>query len=128
MSRPTLARAYFALFALSTAFPVVASLIPAKAVSRGLGVADVAIALALLMTGVYVVSTTPPASAETDRRAVSWYRHVGAVPIVLLVIYFTASSLVSWDVLLIGLAWRSWLLMYSLPAALALLQVQAGRN
>jgi hypothetical protein len=32
------------------------------------------------------------------------------------------SALVRWDIFLVGLAWRAWLLMYTLPAALALLQ------
>jgi hypothetical protein len=38
-----------------------------------------------------------------------------------IVVFFLAGDHVRWDVLLPGLAWRGWLLMYSLPAALALL-------
>ena len=83
-------------------------------------------ALVLLATGIYVVSMKPPASSETDRRAVGWYKHAGAVPLVLLAIFFVAGSLVRWDILLVGLAWRAWLLMYTLPATLALLR-PAGR-
>ena len=122
MSGVALARAYVALFVLSTAFPVAASLMPADAISRAMGVSDVAVALVLLATGIYVVSLKPPASPETDRRAVAWYKHAGAVPIILLAIFFVAGSLVRWEILLVGLAWRAWLLMYTLPAALALLR------
>jgi hypothetical protein len=122
MSAAALARAYAALFILSTAFPIAASLMPADAVARGMGVTDVGVALVLLATGIFIASRQPPASPETDRRAVGWYKHAGAVPLVLLVVFFVAGSLVRWDILLIGLAWRSWLLMYTLPATLALLR------
>jgi hypothetical protein len=121
MNRLTLARVYVVLFAVSTAFPVAASLMPEDAISRGLGILDVTIAFVLLATGI-IVSSTPMAAADADRRAVRWYRHSGNVPIALLIIFFLAGSSVRWDVLLIGLAWRAWLLMYTLPAVVALLR------
>jgi hypothetical protein len=122
MTRVALARAYVVLFIVSTAFPVAASLMPEDAVSRVMGVLDVTVAFVLVATGITIISRTPPASPETDRRAVGWYRHAGTVPIVLLITFFLAGSHVRWDILLIGLAWRAWLLLYTLPAALALLR------
>ena len=61
-----------------------------------------------------------PRPAES-RRAVALYQAIASVPLPLLVVFFLAGAYVRWDVLLPGLAWRGWLLMYSLPAALALL-------
>jgi len=52
---------------------------------------------------------------------IACYRVTGAVPLLLLVIFFLAGPDVRWDILLVGLAWRGWLLMYSLPAMLAML-------
>lgn len=124
MNRLALARAYVVLFVVSTAFPVAASLMPDDAISRGMGILDVTIAFLLLVAGITIVSTKPPASADAERRAVRWYRHSGTVPIALLVIFFIAGSYVRWDILLIGLAWRAWLLMYTLPATLALLRTE----
>ena len=121
MTGVTVAHTYLVLFVVSLAFPIVASLIPADAVSRAMGFLDVAVALALLGTGIYVVSAKAPASPEHDRRAVAWYKVTGAVPLALLVVFFVAGSHVRWEVLLVGLAWRAWLLWYSLPATLALL-------
>jgi hypothetical protein len=116
------ALAYVVLFIVSTAFPVAASLMPEDAVSHVMGVLDVTVAFVLVATGITIVARTPPAAPEIDRRAVGWYRHAGSVPIVLLITFFLAGSHVRWDILLIGLAWRAWLLLYTLPAALALLR------
>ena len=48
---------------------------------------------------------------------------LSAVP-VLLAVYFVAGSHVNWTVLIIGLAWRVWLLIYSLPFLVAALHAQ----
>lgn len=122
MTRLTLGRAYASMFVLSTAFPVAASLLPATAVSRAMGLLDGAVALVLVVVGIYIVSVNPTTPEESVRhRVIAWYRVTGAVPLVLLVIFFLAGSHVRWDILLVGLAWRGWLLMYSLPAMLAML-------
>jgi hypothetical protein len=121
-TRVALGRTYACLFAVSTAFPVAASLLPAEAVSRAIGILDVVVALALVITGFYLVSVTAAPDDVRADRAVAWYRVTGAVPLVLLVVFFLAGSHVRWDVLLPGLAWRGWLLMYSLPAMLGTLR------
>jgi len=46
---------------------------------------------------------------------------VGAAP-VLIALYFIAGSHLNWTVLIIGLAWRIWLLIYTLPFLLAALE------
>jgi hypothetical protein len=122
MSRATIARLYGILFAVSTAFPVAASLMPAEAVTRTIGVLDVAVAFVLLAFGISIVSVNSPVTPGVNARAVAWYRVSGIVPIVLLAVFFVAASRVEWPVLLMGLAWRAWLFYYTLPAALAFLQ------
>lgn len=127
MTGATLARAYVSLFVISTAFPVAASLMPATAVSRAMGLLDVAVAFVLVATGIYIVSTKLPTTPENDRHAVAWYKVTGTVPLVLLVVFFIAGSHVRWEVLLTGFAWRAWLLMHSLPATLALARLASLR-
>jgi hypothetical protein len=127
MSRATIARLYGILFVVSTAFPVVASLMPAEAVSRTMGVLDVAAAFVLLALGIYIVSVSSPVTPAVNARAVAWYRVSGTVPIGLLAVFFVAASRVEWPVLLVGLAWRAWLFSYTLPGALACLQSDVRR-
>ena len=127
MTGATLARAYVLLFVISSAFPVAASLMPATAVSRAMGLLDVAVAFVLVATGIYVVSRKLPTTPENDRRAIAWYKVTGTVPLVLLVVFFIAGSRVRWEILLTGLAWRVWLLMHSLPATLALARLASLR-
>jgi hypothetical protein len=40
----------------------------------------------------------------------------------LLALFFVFGDRITWNVLLPGLAWRAWLLMYTLPAAIAAYQ------
>ncbi len=121
MSPVTLVRLYTTLFAVSTAFPIAASLMPPDAISRTIGLLDIGVALVLLATAMYVVSRKAPGGPDTASRAVAWYKVSGTLPIALLAIFFVAGSHVDWPVLLVGLAWRVWLFWYTLPAALALL-------
>jgi hypothetical protein len=125
MTGANVTRAYVALFVVSTAFPLTASLMPATAVSRTIGLLDVVVALVLVATGVYIVSAKTPTTPENDWRAIG-YKGIGTVPLVLLVVFFIAGSRVRWEVLLPGLAWRAWLLMYSLPAMLAMARLEPG--
>ena len=125
MTGATVTRAYVTLFVVSTAFPVTASLLPATTVSRTIGLLDVGVALVLVAAGIYVVSAKTP-TPENDWRAIACYKVIGSVPLVLLVVFFIAGSRVRWEVLLPGLAWRTWLLMYSLPAMLAMARLKPG--
>jgi hypothetical protein len=69
---------------------------PVGDVSRTMGLLDVACALVLLATGIYIVSLKAPASPATNSRAVAWYRASGSVPLLLVVIFFVAESRVRW--------------------------------
>jgi hypothetical protein len=124
MTEPALRRlrmASAALFAVSTAFPIVASLMPIEEAPRWLGVADVVIAFALVATGIYLVSRhQEPAGGRIAETAVAVLRAAASVFLVLLVLFFLVGDDVKWQVLLPGLAWRAWLFALALPAWLAL--------
>lgn len=109
------------LFVVSTAFPIAASLLPAAAITRAIGLADVAIAALLLAAGFVVVAKAPKTfDAPTTDLAVRVLRAASSVFLVLLVVFFVAGGAVDWTVLLIGLAWRAWLFTLVLPAWIAL--------
>ena len=126
MTGATVTRAYVTLFVVSTAFPVTASLLPATTVSRTIGLLDVGVALVLVAAGIFIASAKKPPTPENDWCAIACYKVIGSVPLVLLVVFFIAGSRVRWEVLLPGLAWRTWLLMYSLPAMLAMARLKPG--
>ena len=120
MSLRALGRACVALFALSTAFPVVAAALNADPPLRWLGVADVAVAA--MLVGVAVVLSARARRAVTARHRLAAFRAsrgvAAAIP-VLLAAYFVLGARVNWPVLVIGLAWRAWLLVHTLPALAA---------
>ena len=123
-----LARACIALFALSTAFPIAAALIDEARRPPWLGGADVVLA-AITFLSAAVVATRGRALV-TDRHRVAAYHTsqvvFAAVPL-LLAVFFVVGERVDWDVLVIGLAWRGWLLLYTLPFLVALLEVEQER-
>ena len=61
-------------------------------------------------------------NAVSDRHRLAAFRLgqlvLGVIP-VLLVAYFVIGIRLNWTVLIIGLAWRAWLLLYTLPFLLA---------
>lgn len=112
----TLGRVWLGLFAISTVFPVIAGGIPSAQTNRWLGVADGVIALALVVTAMVVASRTR--FIVSDRNRLTALKHtlavVNVIPVLLLV-FFLAGTRVDWTVLVVGLAWRGWLLIYTLP-------------
>lgn len=109
-----------ALFGVSTAFPIAASLLPV-ATPRWLGIADVAIALVLVAVGVRLMMRQPgPFSADVTRAALRIVQGAATLLLLLLVVFFLAGDVLRWNVLLPGLAWRAWLFLMALPSWLAL--------
>ena len=103
------------LFALSTMFPIAASVYPPDP-PRWLGGADVGVA-ALLLTAAIALAMRIQAEVIDDDRVKAFRASqvvISAIP-VLLVLFFIFGAHIKWDVLVIGLAWRGWLLIYSLP-------------
>ena len=105
---------------VSTAFPIVASLVPAVAITRAIGIADVATAALLLVAGGLVVAKAPKAfDAGTTALAFRVLRAASSGFLVLLLVFFLAPGAVDWTVLLVGLAWRAWLFVLVFPAWIA---------
>jgi len=128
MSLLTLSRASLALFALSSLFPIVGSLFVASSPPGWLGIVDVALAVMLFTITTVVVSRMRRGVGDRHRLVALRITQIalGAVP-VLIAAYFVVGNRINWAVLVIGLAWRIWLFLYSLPFLVAALQSEAGR-
>ena len=128
MSLRSLGQSCVALFALSTAFPLVAGFLGAGDKPRWLGVADVAV-VAVTFAAAALVATRGRAIA-TDRHRAQAFRVsqvvLALIPI-LLVAFFALGQRVDWTVLVIGVAWRGWLFVYTLPFLLATLERDGER-
>jgi hypothetical protein len=118
-----LARGCVALFALSSAFPITAALLGDSRRPPWLGAADVGIAAILFLSAVMVAVRASTLVADRHRIAAFHTSQVvfASVPL-LLAVFFVVGGRVDWTVLVIGLAWRGWLLLYTLPFLIALLE------
>ena len=101
---------------MSTCFPLVAAVLNSPDRPRALGLADVAVA-AVLVTFVGILhARASPLVTDHDRvRAWRAMRRVMSIIPVLLIVFFLAGSRISWQVLVIGLAWRFWMFAAVLP-------------
>jgi len=65
-----------------------------------------------------------------DDRRVAWQvvRVLATIPLWLLIVFFVRPDFFRWDVLLVGLAWRTWLLLWVLPAVLATVRATASAS
>jgi hypothetical protein len=124
-----LARLAVCLFAISILFPIGGSLFIAAPPPRWLGVTDVAVAA--LFFGATALVTARAQRRVADNHRVAALRItqtvLGIVP-VLLAVYFIAGSRLNWTVLVLGIAWRLWLLLYSLPFLIAALQTHESNG
>ena len=113
-----LGRVVLALFALSTAFPVVAGF--GRWAPRWLGAVDVAVA-ALLVVAAFAVVTRMRGRVDDRHRARAFALVTGVSSLipVLLLVFFTVGDRVDWTVLVIGLSWRGWLFMQVVPSLVA---------
>jgi hypothetical protein len=108
------------VFGISTLFPIAASIWPAGALPTWVGILDVVLAFAVVGLAIRVVALGEKHVGERAIRASNRiYRGLASVPLGLLVLFFVFGDRINWKVLLPGLAWRAWLLMYTLPAAVA---------
>jgi hypothetical protein len=108
-----------AAFALSTAIPILAS-VSAGRPPLWAGLIDVALAFGIVAGGLFLLARAKgPFDDRTIRTTYRIFRGLASVPLVLLALFFVAGGAVQWDVLLVGLAWRAWLLVQVLPAVVA---------
>lgn len=116
-------------FGVSTAFPVVASLMAVEKPPRWVGLLDVTLAFAVVMMGLALVSR---AGREYDPTVVGSafriYRASATAFLVLPSLFLLLGERIKWNVLLMGLAWRAWLFVYVLPAGLAVWRVKRNEQ
>jgi len=104
------------LFVVSSLFPVVAGLLAANP-PRWLGIADVIVAALLAAGALTLAGRAGHITSEAD--LASGFRLVRFVAYgipCLLVLFFLAGSRVNWQVMVIGLEWRAFLLVMVAPA------------
>ena len=98
-------------------------LIGSSALPRWVGLLHVTVAAALAVScitlDVVARRLVTPADELMSARLI---RQASILILVLLVTFLTAGHRVDWNVLLVGLAWRAWLFIYSLPVLLAALK------
>ena len=124
-----LAWAYIEVGAVSTAFPIIASLLPPDAVPAFIGLVDVAMAGVLVVIAFWLEARARPhVTLEHRVEAYRVIRLASVSLLVLLVVFFLTPANVNWTVLLVGLAWRAWLAIWVLPSLLAALQKEARRR
>lgn len=117
MSLPTLARVSLTLLIVSVVFPVVGGLFVTTSPPRWLGITDVVVAAAFFASTALVIARAQRLVTDVDRVSALRANQVvaGIIPL-LLVAYFILGTHVNWTVLVIGLAWRAWLLHYAMPS------------
>lgn len=104
------------LFAVSTLFPIVASVVNQSGrVMPIAGVFDVGIALiCFLLFVLLVVLVDKPTGQPELRISQRINEYLASIPLLLIALYFLGPGL-NWEVLLIGLGWRFWLLAMVTP-------------
>jgi len=118
ITRVNTARACLPLFLVSAAFPVAASLLDRP--SRWLGLLDVAVAALFVCVALTLGIRYRERIETVDRAAaVEASQLILAVVPLLLALFFIVGDRLNWNALVIGLAWRVWLLLYVLPAFMA---------
>ena len=124
LSDRSLAVATAIMFCVSMGFPLAAAVYPgAQGLPRAIGMLDVTIAFALvIMAMILHARTLSKVTKEDHEAAYRAQRVLIHVILVLLVLFFLAGDRIAWNIGLIGLAWRSWLLLYTLPAWYAALR------
>ncbi len=116
---PAAGKAFIVLFTISTAFPILAALQQSPAPAP-LGLLDVATAALMVLLGFTIEALSRPAVTDAHR-ALAWWilRSVAGALLLLVLVFFVQPGLFRWEVLLVGLAWRAWLLVWVLPAVIA---------
>ncbi len=105
---------FILFFSVSLLFPIFASMINKNGVVLTIGFLDVAIAFLCVIFFFLLVLNgrqSDPHIIDKTRRITEY---VVTVPLILIVMYFIGVK-VNWEILLIGLGWRFWLLILALP-------------
>lgn len=115
-----------ATFAVSIAFPIVASLFTTEQRPPWLGLLDILFAAAFVIAAIAIDNAYHAKITNPDKlRSFAVIRALASLLLVLMVAYFFLAGRIDWEVLLIGLAWRMWMVVYALPAWMAAWRLQA---
>lgn len=115
VSSTRLARLTGTLFVVSSLFPIVAAWLPPD-LPRWLGIADVIVAALLAASALALAGRTR--AMPTEAALAAGFRVVRSVAYVipiLLAVFFLAESRIRWQVLVIGISWRAFLLVMVSP-------------
>jgi len=116
ISDRSLARLFAALFAVSTAMPVIGGFIDADR-HPWLGPTDVALAALWFGTAMMLVRRFGARIGPEDRQfGYRISRMAATAALLLLPAFLIFHDAIHWDVLVVGLAWRAWLLVTAAPA------------
>ena len=114
-------------FAVSSAFPVVASLMNIAEMPRVLGIADVLMAVVLVAIALMTEGRARALVRDPDRRTAYMVIRTGsAAALLLLALFLIGRPHIKWEVLVVGLVWRSWLFVQVLPALIAALRARSN--
>jgi MFS family permease len=116
--RRRLALAAAVVFVISSAFPVVAGLAKNPAsFPKWWGVADVAIAFVLAFLAIVISALVGhDVNKQAEEASYRAYRFLMHGILAMVVAFFLFGDWITWSIWLVGLGWRTWLLLYSLPA------------
>ena len=118
------------VFFISSAFPVTAGLSKnTAAFPDWWGALDVAIAFVLAsLAFALLVLVRDGVSKRAEEASYRAYRILTHGIFAMLVVFFLSGDRIIWTNCLTGLAWRTWLLLYCLPAWFTALGAPAGRG
>jgi hypothetical protein len=110
------------LFVGSGIFPIAAGVLAVDVVPRWIGIADVATAGALFAAAIAVITRSGKSVTDEDKvTALKALQRLSLAVPALLVLFLVWGGGIRWDVMIVGLAWRVWLLVQILPALVAAL-------
>ena len=116
--RRQLAVAAAVVFVISSAFPVVAGLAKDTAsFPKWWGAADVIIAFVLAFLAIVISALVGhDVNRQAEEASYRAYRFLTRGILAMVVAFFLFGDRITWSIWLVGLGWRTWLLLYSLPA------------
>lgn len=100
-------------FGISSLFPIVGSVTNISA-HQFVGYLDVSIACILFVQAIFVYINRSKNNIKGSRKlTINIFKTLFSIPLIMLVLFFLGAP-VKWDVLVIGFAWRFWLLSFVL--------------
>jgi len=110
------------MFVVSSVFPVVAGLSHNTAsFPKWWGTLDVGLAFVLAVLALVILAVTQgKVNKQAEEVSYRAYRILTHAIFLMLVVFFLVGDRIVWSNCLTGLAWRTWLLLYALPAWLTI--------